>query len=473
MKRVLPVVTVIGLVILGVWWLNSRASAPLEVLVVAPQRRTVESVIVAEAQIRAKTYSLSAERSARVASVHVREGQQVGAGQVLLSLDDTEARQALQQRDAAVQTALRSVAEARSAYEAARTSIEASIARAKAGVAVAEAGLRDATHGTRDELIAQAEHALEQARAVEAECLRKLERAERLYTEGVYSLAARDAARTEHQVAVARVGEAEDALELLRAGPRPEDADQARARLQAARVDLQSVQSLREELQVRRDQISSCLARVAEARAAVDQARAEISKYTLKSPVSGSVVSVLVEPGMIASPAQVSLVLASREDVHVEAEVRSEDIAAVSPGQRVELLLPGQSTATRSGIVERLSAQAEPKPDSAIRTRIVRCRIRIVGDVSHLVPGQELDVRFKARRVNVLTVPTTAIALDGAAPSVWLIENGRTVRKIVELGATDGEWMEILSGLDEVKPVIATIPPGLTEGQPVVAKDGP
>lgn len=176
---------------------------------------------------------------------------------------------------------------------------------------------------------------------------------------------------------------------------------------------------------------------------------------------------------MIASPAQVSLVLASREDVHVEAEVRSEDIAAVSPGQRVELLLPGQSSATRTGIVERLAAQAEPKPDSAIRTRIVRCRIRIVGDVGHLVPGQELDVRFKARRVNVLSVPTTAIALDGAAPSVWLIENGLTVRKIVELGATDGEWMEILSGLDEAKPVIATIPSGLTEGQSVVARDGP
>jgi HlyD family secretion protein len=403
----------------------------------------------------------------------VREGDRVVAGQVLVVLDDSEARQALAQRQAAVRTAQQTVAEARSAYEASRVAVEAAIARARAGVRVAEAGLRDAKRETRKELIAQAEHALELARAVEAECSRKLDRAERLYAEGVYSLAARDAARTEHQVAVARVSEAEDSLLLLRAGPRPEDADQARARLEAARVDLRATQSQTQELQVRRDQMASAIARVAEAQAAVRQAQAEIARYVIKSPVAGSVVSVFVEPGVMASPAQASLALASRDDLHVEAEVRSEDIAAVVPGQRVELLLPGQSSSSRTGIVERLAAQAEPKSDSAIRTRIVRCRIRIVGDVAHLVPGQELDVRFKSRRVNVLTVPTSAIALDGAAPSVWLIEKGRSVRKIVELGATDGAWIEITAGLEDGTTVIMSIPPGLTEGQPVVARDGP
>lgn len=473
MKRVLPIVTVIGLVALGAWWLNSRGSAPLSVCVVQAERRTIESVVVAEAQVRAKTYSLAPERMGRIAAVHVREGDRVDAGQVLIVLDDSEAQQALSQRQAAVRTAQRTVAEARSAYEAARVAVDAAIARARAGVRVAEAGLRDAKRGTRQELIAQSEHALELARAVEAECSRKLERAERLYAEGVYSLAARDAVRTEHQIAVARLSEAEDSLLLLRAGPRPEDADHARARLEAARVDLRAAQSQTRELQLRRDQVASATARVAEARAAVNQAQAEIARYSIKSPVSGSVVSVFVEPGMMASPSQASLALASREDVHVEAEVRSEDIAAVTPGQRVELLLPGQSSSTRSGIVERLAAQAEPKPDSAIRTRIVRCRIRVVGDSASLVPGQELDVRFKTRRVNVLAVPTGAIALDGAAPSVWLIEDGSTVRKIVELGATDGEWIEIISGLRDAAAVLSPIPTGLTEGQRVVAGDGP
>lgn len=179
-----------------------------------------------------------------------------------------------------------------------------------------------------------------------------------------------------------------------------------------------------------------------------------------------------MEPGSWASPGVAVVIVSSRQDLHVEAEVRSEDVHAVSPGQRVELLLPGESSSSRVGVVERLSAEAEPKPDSVIRSRIVRCRIRVEGDTANLVPGQELDVRFSSQWVGVLCVPNAAISLEGAAPSVWSVRGDTVVRVVVELGVTDGDRTEIVSGLAENDRVVTPIPDGLVEGRKVAPRAG-
>lgn len=473
MKKALLILGIIVTASVAYWWFATQADSPLRVQTAEIGRRTVESVVVAEGFVRAKSYPLSTERAGRVVSVTVREGDRIAAGATLLTLDSSDADFAIDQHQATVATGLRQVAEATSALAASRATALAAQAKARSLIKVAEAAVRDAKRGTRPELIARAEHELAQAKVVTAEAARKRDRAERLYAEGVYSLAVRDAARTEHEVALAQQEAAEDALNLLRAGPLPADADVARAQLAAAQSDLRSALALNEEIAVRQRQVESARSRVAEARTALAQAQSELGKLVLKSPVDGVVIRVGVEPGAWAMPGVPVLSVSSREDLHAEAEVRSEDVASVKPGQRVELLVPGESATPISGIVERLSVEAEPKPDSIIRSRIVRCRIRIAGDARNLVPGQELDVRFQSRRSNVLSVRNEAIALDGAAPSVWLVRSGVAERRVVELGATDGDWTEIVDGLVDGDRVIAPIPEGLIEGQKVTPIDGP
>ncbi len=471
-KRVLLIVAVVSVVAASFWWMNERSRAPLLVDTVAVVRDTLKSTVVAEALVRAKSYPVSSERPGRIARVLVREGDHVSVGTFLAELDSTDVDLEIAQHQAALNTARSQESEARAAIIAARTSARAAQAKAQAMVRVAEAALRDVQRGTRSEVIARTEHELAQANAHVAEAARQRERAEKLYAAGVYSQAARDVARTNHEVALAQQAAIQDGLDLLKAGPLPEDADMARAQLVAAQADLRASLALNQEIAVRERQLGTMSSRIIEARLALVRAQAERTKLAVRSPVVGVVTRLALEPGAWATPGLAVVVVSSREDLHVECEVRSEDVHAVSPGQRVELLLPGESSSSRTGIVERLSAEAEPKPDSAIRSRIVRCRIRIEGETSSLVPGQELDVRLSSKWFGVLCVPNAAISLEGAAPSAWRLRGDAVERVVVELGVTDGDRTEIVSGLTENDRVVTAIPDGLVEGRKVAPRAG-
>ncbi|MCC7435407.1 MAG: efflux RND transporter periplasmic adaptor subunit [Methanoregulaceae archaeon] len=472
MKRALLIAGLIAAVAAAYWWTGERAKAPLPIDTVAVTRDTLKSTVVAEALVRAKSYPVSSERPGRIVSVPVREGDRVAVGSVLAESDSTDVDLTIEQYRAALNTARLQESEARAAIIAARTSARAAQAKARAMVRVAEAAVRDTQRGTRTEVIARTEHELAQAKTLVAEAARQRDRAEKLFAEGVYSQAARDAARTNHEVALAQLEAVQDGLNLLKAGPLPEDADVARAQLVAAQADLRAALSLEQEIAVRERQLGTVSARIGEARLALVRAQSERAKLTVRSPVAGVVMRVAVEPGAWANPGVAVVTVSSREDLHVEAEVRSEDVHAVSAGQRVELLLPGDSSSSLVGIVERLSAEAEPKPDSVIRSRIVRCRIRVEGVTANLVPGQELDVRFSSKWIGVLCVPNGAISLEGAAPSAWRVRDDTVERVVVELGVTDGDRTEIVSGLNENDQVVAPIPDGLIEGRKVAPRAG-
>ncbi|TSE20849.1 Macrolide export protein MacA [Tepidimonas alkaliphilus] len=94
-------VAVAVLVAVG-WW----AGRPASVRAVAVQRGPIVQTVVVSGQVQAPTqWDVGSEVTATVRSVAVREGQTVRAGQLLVQLDDEEARAAVQQAEAALQEA--------------------------------------------------------------------------------------------------------------------------------------------------------------------------------------------------------------------------------------------------------------------------------------------------------------------------------------------------------------------------------
>src|SRR4030095_15240032 len=90
-------------------------------------------------------------------------------------------------------------------------------------------------------------------------------------------------------------------------------------------------------------------------------------------------------------------------------------------------------------------------------TRTAQMEIEVPNPGFRLKPGMYARVRLTVeRRPNALTVPRNAVVdLDGKR-GVFLVNEG--VAKFVEVGTglTDGERMEILSGIDENQRVITT-----------------
>jgi len=70
------------------------------------------------------------------------------------------------------------------------------------------------------------------------------------------------------------------------------------------------------------------------------------------------------------------------------------------------------------------------------------------------------------RAPTVLAVPAAALVGDDGS-EVWVVEDGRAVRRRVELGLSDAEWTEIRQGLEAEDWVITDPPADLRPGQAV------
>ena len=127
---------------------------------------TVEAVALVDVKSRA---------TGQVRSVFVDEGTTVRIGQVLVEIDDPDARAAVENARGAVVAAQARLAQSEASVAVTRSSTTTALRQAEANVAVARARLAQTQTG-RPEEIAQAEESVRQARASEALARQNLDR---------------------------------------------------------------------------------------------------------------------------------------------------------------------------------------------------------------------------------------------------------------------------------------------------------
>lgn len=276
------------------------------------------------------------------------------------------------------------------------------------------------------------------------------------------------------QLAEARVATAQADLDRLLAGADSDALAAARARLARAQADLArltgaeragavaaqsaSLEAARARLdQLTADPSASDLARaeaaLAQATAQLAQAQIQLDDATLRAPFDGLVASVNVAPGEnVGAQAPITLIDVSRFLVKVT--VDEVDIARVSPGQPVEVLVDALGV-TLPGTVLRFDPL--PQPGSAVTA--YRVTVEIDPDELTLKPGMTASATIiTERRESVLRVPAAAVRTQDGQELVGVVVTGADGQRTVEdrpvsLGLRTGDSVEITSGLavgDEV-----------------------
>lgn len=81
-------------------------------------------------------------------------------------------------------------------------------------------------------------------------------------------------------------------------------------------------------------------------------------------------------------------------------------------------------------------------------------------------PGMSAIVRLTVREVkDVPTVPTSAVVSSGEQSTVWVVEDGRAVRRTVVLGAEGEATVEVRSGLKEGDRIVVGSADSVRQGQ--------
>jgi len=315
----------------------------------------------------------------------VSEGERVEKDQVVAVLDCAELERQVGVRAADVEAATSMLAELEAGTRPEQ------IRQAEAGVEAGQAALNELLAGARPQ---ELEAARSDVRAAQAEADRvtaDFNRVNHLFDQKVVSAQMRDSARAAHDVAMSRLKVAQERLALAVEGPRAESIERARAMLRQAEETF----NLAKE-GPRKETIDQARARVKQATEGLEAAKIQLANGTLKSPLSGVVLSDNVEDGEYVTPGMPIITVADLEHSYLRSYINETDLGKVKIGQEVEVTTDTYPGKKYKGVISFISPQAEFTPKSVQtekeRVKLVyRVKIDIADTSMELKPGMPAD----------------------------------------------------------------------------------
>jgi membrane fusion protein, copper/silver efflux system len=175
------------------------------------------------------------------------------------------------------------------------------------------------------------------------------------------------------------------------------------------------------------------------------------SDLTLRSPASGYILAKSVQPGQYIGADQNLYTIADLSTVWVLADVYEQDLSKVAVGQSADVTLaalPSETVIGKIGFIY---------PSVSEKSRTLKVRVEIANPDMRLRPGMYADVRLNEGGAAVLALPTAAVLDGGETKYAFVVHNGKHFEpRLLKLGKSDGDWVEVLSGVSEGDEVVTS-----------------
>ncbi len=452
---------------------STPQSRPQTVDVITIRNVTVSDAIEAVGRTTPDLQAtLSTRTSGRVNTVLVREGDRIRRGQLLATVESRDLDASVAVAQANVISAVESHRSAQAVAKLERTLVqtridqaEARVKQSESAVQAAQARLEMVRTGPRRQEREQASLAVAQAQAQYNLAESNRARMERLLREGAIGLQAYEAAQTQADVAKAQLQTARQAQSIADEGSRAEElrqaeegVRQAQAELVQARAALKSARAAAVQAEVRAQEARAAAAQVAQSRASLEAAKVNRDYATIVAPFDGVVTRRLMDPGDLASPGAPILQIESRPLLFT-ATIPARHAASLSPGMSAEV--------TVESLGARWSARLrEVTPSADPQTHTVTARYELPG-LNTAVSGLFGRVRIPQGTRYALTVPTRAVWDEQGLTMVWVIDKGAVRLRMVTVGGTYGDRIEVTTGLKPGEVIVASGKGRLAEGDQV------
>lgn len=217
---------------------------------------------------------------------------------------------------------------------------------------------------------------------------------------------------------------------------------QAEIDLREAEKDVDRWKALSEAGAVSQDEWDAVRTRLETASLARDVARVHLDQCAVRSPIDGVLNERAIEPGEYAKEGVPFFHVVDAAKVKVRLDVPEADIASVSLGAPTPFTVKALDDGARTGAVDFIAAAA----DSAAQT----FRVELLADNPDgaLRPGMMVEARLdRGALEDALVVPLSAVIPKKGEHVVFVVRDGRVVRRTVQLGVwMDGEVV-VRSGL--------------------------
>jgi len=181
---------------------------------------------------------------------------------------------------------------------------------------------------------------------------------------------------------------------------------------------------------------------VANAQAALALARKSLSYAVIPAPIDGFVSERTADLGEYVSPQQKVVTIVRTNPLRIRIDIPEQAIPEVKVGQSVSIATSAWPDKNFAGRVARIA----PSVSAQSRTLTVEAEIENSGNA--LKPGQFATVRILQERAEpAVLVPSRAVVNDAGVSRVYVIKDGHAEQRLVQTGQTDGDLIEIRSGV--------------------------
>lgn len=203
------------------------------------------------------------------------------------------------------------------------------------------------------------------------------------------------------------------------------------------------------------------------ARAEKEVAELTLSYTEVRAPFSGNVVRRLVDHGANVQPGRSLFEIMDTSPLLVRAHIPANRLGQIKVGQSVTTYLDS-SGETLQGKISLVSPIVDPESGT------VKVTAEIHSYPEGTRPGDFAEVRFvTARREGALMVPSISVFEEQGQNILFTVVDGKSVKRDVTVGFTDGGLTEILKGIGLDDLVVSKGQRNLRDGIPVEILEGP
>lgn len=206
-------------------------------------------------------------------------------------------------------------------------------------------------------------------------------------------------------------------------------------------------------------------AQLQQAKAMVDLAHSKMEDTTMYSPITGTVVKKLVEPGETVIPGYPTIALGKLDVLDLEIGVPDKNIDKIKVGQNVAVRIKGLNRDV-SGRIKRI------EPTADLETRTFGVIIEIANPKGDIKPGMIATAKINMNKVRAITVPIDAITDNAEGTFVYLYDEAskKVTAKKIKTGDVYGDKLEVKEGIKSGDVVVIEGQYRINDGEEVNAR---
>lgn len=196
-------------------------------------------------------------------------------------------------------------------------------------------------------------------------------------------------------------------------------------------------------------QLDNIRTQLTAAKSRMEVSRRRLADATVKSPIEGTINMRYIELGSLIAPNVPLFDIVNNTNLKIICNVSESKVGRLSKGQSVTVTGNNYPGETFSGHINYIGIKTDRGLNYPVEIRMNRNdKLRI---------GMYMKVHFSSKEARTgLLVPRNAIIGSVKSANVYVMKDGKAVKREVTLGDMVGERVEILSGLNEGDRIITS-----------------